>query len=181
MNRYLSCVIGLLCLTGCDYDPPKGIEPVKNFKQQDYYGRWYEIARLDHSFERNLSCVTGTYEPKNDGGITVINRGYNADKGTWSEDQGSGYLVGDNHTGQLKVSFFGPFYGSYIIFYLDDQSAYVTSSSRDYLWYLSRTPKVTNKQLDHFKAYAKAHGFKTDQLIIVDQSGKDQGGCHPQA
>ncbi len=179
MKKYYWIILGFLCLFGCSYDPPKGIEPVKNFDKQAYLGRWYEIARLDHSFERGLSCVSATYEPRSDGGIKVINRGFNAKKDQWSEAEGRGYLVGKDNIGQLKVSFFGPFYGSYIIFYLDDQAAYVTSNTKNYLWYLSRTPKVTKKQLDHFKAYAKKHGFAVDQLIIVDQTGQGKRSCYP--
>ena len=179
MKKYYWIILGFLCLFGCSYDPPKGIEPVKNFDKQAYLGRWYEIARLDHSFERGLSCVSATYEPRSDGGIKVINRGFNAKKDQWSEAEGRGYLVGNDNVGQLKVSFFGPFYGSYIIFYLDDQAAYVTSNTKNYLWYLSRTPKVTKKQLDHFKAYAKKHGFAVDQLIIVDQTGQGKRSCYP--
>jgi|TARA_X000000950_G_C13752678_1_gene593330 apolipoprotein D and lipocalin family protein len=170
MRRFHWCILSFLCCFGCSYNPPKGITPINNFNKEAYLGKWYEIARLDHSFERGLTCVSATYESRADGGIKVINRGFNATKDRWSDAEGRGYLVGKDNIGQLKVSFFGPFYGSYIIFYLDDQSAYITSNTKDYLWYLSRTPKVSKKRLDHFKSYAKKHGFNIDQLIIVDQS-----------
>ncbi|WP_082888473.1 lipocalin family protein [Marinobacter sp. LQ44] len=109
----------LLLLTGCT-GLPKGIEPVTGFDQDRYLGTWYEIARLDHSFERSLSQVTADYTLNDDGSIKVINRGYNAEKGEWKEAQGRAKFVGDSEVGHLKVSFFGPFYASYVVFELDD-------------------------------------------------------------
>ncbi|WP_445468635.1 lipocalin family protein [Marinobacter shengliensis] len=109
----------LLLLSGCT-GLPKGIEPITGFDQDRYLGTWYEIARLDHSFERGLSQVTAEYTLNNDGSIKVINRGYNAEKGEWKEAQGRAKFVGDSNVGHLKVSFFGPFYGSYVVFGLDE-------------------------------------------------------------
>ena len=121
---------------------PTGIEPVEQFDVERYVGKWYEIARYDHSFERNMQNVTAEYKLKNDGGVRVINRGYNTVLEKWSEAEGKAYFVNNTDVGHLKVSFFGPFYGSYVIFYLDDEYKYslVTSYDRSYLWILAREP-----------------------------------------
>ena len=91
---------------------PKNIEPVTGFESDKYLGTWYEIARLDHRFERGLSNVTATYTPRDDGGLVVANRGYSTTKLEWKEAEGKAYLVGDASVGHLKVSFFGPFYAT---------------------------------------------------------------------
>ncbi|OJS98731.1 lipocalin family protein [Marinobacter nauticus] len=160
----------LLLLTGCT-GLPKGIEPVTGFDQDRYLGTWYEIARLDHSFERGLSRVTAEYTLNGDGSIKVINRGYNAEKSEWKEARGRAKFVGDSDVGHLKVSFFGPFYASYVVFELDDDysTAYITGYNRNYLWLMSRTPEVSEEVLEAFKARAAAEGFELGELIVVKQ------------
>jgi len=150
---------------------PEGIEPVKGFNQKKYLGKWYEIARLDHRFERGLSNVSAEYSVRDDGGIKVLNRGYKDEKGKWNDAEGKAFFVDSEDKAHLKVSFFGPFYGSYVVFDLDDdyQRSYITSSSRDYLWFLSRTPTITEKQKQDFLKKTKNLGFDTDALIWVDQ------------
>jgi apolipoprotein D and lipocalin family protein len=160
----------LLLLTGCT-GLPKGIEPVTGFDQHRYLGTWYEIARLDHSFERGLSQVTAEYTLNEDGSIKVINRGYNAEEGEWEEAEGRAKFVGDSDVGHLKVSFFGPFYASYVVFGLDDDytTAYITGYNRNYLWLMSRTPEVSEEVLETFRARAEAEGFELGELIVVEQ------------
>ncbi len=150
---------------------PEGIKPVTGFNQQKYLGKWYEIARLDHRFERGLSNVSAEYSVKDGGGIKVLNRGYEDEKGEWSEAEGKAYFVDSPDKAHLKVSFFGPFYGSYVVFELDGdyQYSYVTGNSRDYLWFLSRTPTITAEQKQAFLKKTKDLGFDTDALIFVDQ------------
>jgi apolipoprotein D and lipocalin family protein len=150
---------------------PKGIEPVTGFDQDRYLGTWYEIARLDHSFERGLSQVSAEYIPNDDGSIKVINRGYNAEKGEWKEAQGRAKFVGDSDVGHLKVSFFGPFYASYVVFELDEDysTAYITGYNRNYLWLMSRTPEVSAEVLEAFRERAEAEGFELGELIVVEQ------------
>ncbi|ERS88571.1 outer membrane lipoprotein Blc [Marinobacter sp. EVN1] len=164
-------VIALLFLIAGCTGVPKGIEPVTGFDQQRYLGTWYEIARLDHFFERGLSQVTAEYTLNEDGSVKVINRGYNEEKGEWEEAEGRAKFVGDSDVGHLKVSFFGPFYGSYVVFGLDDDytTAYLTSYNRDYLWLMSRTPEVSEEVLEAFKARAEAEGFELGELIVVEQ------------
>jgi len=98
---------------------PDSVKPVNEFELERYLGKWYEIARFDHSFERGLESVTAEYSLRDDGGVIVKNRGYSIEKKEWSESVGKAYFVKETSTGYLKVSFFGPFYGSYVIFELD--------------------------------------------------------------
>jgi apolipoprotein D and lipocalin family protein len=112
-NRNTSTLLATILavfLSACT-GAPEGVEVVSGFDLNRYLGTWYEIARLDHSFERGLSSITATYSLRDDGGVRVINRGYNAEEGEWDEAEGKAYFVGDEDVGQLKVSFFGPFYG----------------------------------------------------------------------
>ncbi|RBP75619.1 lipocalin family protein [Marinobacter nauticus] len=171
MKTGLAVIALLFLMTGCT-GVPKGIEPVTGFDQQRYLGTWYEIARLDHSFEEGLSQVTAEYSLNNDGSIKVVNRGYNAEAGEWKEAEGRAVFVGDSNVGHLKVSFFGPFYASYVVFELDDQytTAYITGYDRDYLWLMSRTPEVSDEVLEAFRARAEAEGFELGELIVVEQS-----------
>ncbi|MGF2735912.1 lipocalin family protein [Marinobacter sp. DUT-1] len=160
----------LLLLAGCT-GLPEDIEPVAGFDKNRYLGTWYEIARLDHSFEEGLSKVTAEYTLNEDGSIKVINRGYNAEEGEWEEAEGRAVFVGESDVGHLKVSFFGPFYGSYVVFWLDEDysTAYLTGYNRDYLWLMSRTPEVSDEVLEAFKARAEAEGFELGELIVVEQ------------
>jgi|SRR5690606_13703350 len=160
----------LLLLTGCT-GLPKGIEPVTGFDKDRYLGTWYEIARLDHSFERGLSQVTAEYTLNDDGSIKVINRGYNEEKGEWEEAEGRAVFVGDSDVGHMKVSFFGPFYASYVVFELDDDysTVYITGYNRNYLWLMSRTPEVSDEVLEVFRERAEAEGFELGELILVEQ------------
>lgn len=162
----LSC---LLVLTACT-SKPDGIEPVKDFELDRYLGTWYEIRRLDQPFEKGLSQVTAEYTLRDDGGVNVINRGYNAETNEWKTANGKAYFVGDKSEAFLKVAFFGPFFASYIVFDTDyDNYAYVTGPDKTYLWLLSRSPVVNDDVIDRFLNIAEEKGYKTDQLINVQQ------------
>ena len=164
-------IIFSLLLYGCT-GIPKGVQPVENFSADKYLGKWYEIARLDHSFERGLDQVTAEYTKREDGGIRVINRGYSVESGKWKEAEGKAYFVESPGTGHLKVSFFGPFYGSYVVFELDKanyQYAFVAGYNKSYLWLLSRTPEVPQELIDNFISKSRELGFATDNLIFVSQ------------
>ena len=149
---------------------PEGITPVAEFDVHRYLGQWYEIARLDHSFERGLEKVSADYSLRNDGGINVINRGYDPAKKEWKEATGRAYFVGEPTVGRLKVSFFGPFYGGYNIIALDRQGysySMVCGPDRSYLWILSRTPEMEAGLLSGLVNQAKDLGFDTSSLIYV--------------
>jgi apolipoprotein D and lipocalin family protein len=170
MKKMLSIFI-IVLISGCSTSIPKGITPIQNFQLDQYLGKWYEIARLDHSFERGLSHVTAEYSLRDDGGITVINKGYDQKKKNLKEADGKAYFVKDEETGHLKVSFFGPFYASYIIFEMDKeyQHALISGPDKSYFWILSRTPKLDKNILERLIQKANEHGFATDNLILVDQ------------
>ena len=152
---------------------PEGVEPVRGFEPPRYLGTWYEIARLDHSFERGLSRVTAEYSMRDDGGVRVVNRGYDAARGEWQEAVGKAYFTGKSDVGQLKVSFFGPFYGGYNILELEKSEyrySLVAGPNRDYLWILSRAPKMDPDDVERLVGIAADLGFETDALIFVDQA-----------
>jgi apolipoprotein D and lipocalin family protein len=139
---------------------------------EKYLGRWYEIARLDHSFERGLTRITADYSLRKDGGVRVLNRGYSSEKKSWKEVEGKAYFVKGPDTGYLKVSFFGPFYGSYIIFALDHENyqySLVCGPDKSYLWILARSPVLHNDIKNLLIEKAAAAGFDTGKLIFVDQ------------
>jgi apolipoprotein D and lipocalin family protein len=163
-------LLGVLFASGC-LGVPDGVTPVSGFELDRYLGTWYEIARLDHRFERGLSNVTATYRPRDGAGIEVINRGYDPDAGTWREAQGKASFIGDPDVGALKVSFFGPFYGAYNIIALDrDEYRYalVCGPDRSYLWILAREPQLPDAVLRELVARAGALGFPTADLLYVD-------------
>ena len=169
--RRLLALVPLLLLAGC-LGMPEGVRPVSGFELDRYLGTWYEIARLDHSFERGLTRVTAEYGMREDGGVRVVNRGYDADSGKWKEAEGKAYFVEGEDQGYLKVSFFGPFYGSYVVFELDRadyQYAFISGPDTSYLWLLSRTPTVSEEVASRFLERAAASGFDTDEIIFVDQ------------
>ena len=134
-----------------------------------YLGKWYEIARLDHGFERGLSKVSAEYSLRDDGGVNVINRGFDEKNSEWKQADGKAYFVQGPDTGQLKVSFFGPFYGGYTIVELapDYQYAMVSGPTRSYLWILARSPDLSSEITERLVAKANALGFDTDELIYV--------------
>lgn len=169
--RSLFFVLFTSLLSGCTGLPDK-VTPIETFELSAYLGRWYEVARLDHSFERGLTQVSAEYSMLDDGGVRVLNSGYSAEKGEWKQAEGKAYFVGEPNIGHLKVSFFGPFYSSYVIFDLDDgadEFAYISGFNKDYLWLLSRTPQIPPEQKQRFIDKASALGFAADKLIWVDQ------------
>jgi len=166
----LVSILMLFLLTGCS-GTPDGLTPVSGFDGQRYLGTWYEIARLDHSFERGLERVTAHYSLNPDGSIRVINRGYDPAQQQWRQAEGLAKFVSSPDVGHLKVSFFGPFYGGYNVLLLDAdyQYALVSGPNRDYLWLLARTPTLAPTTYDQVLEQARQMGFDTQQLIRVKQ------------
>lgn len=161
----------MVWVAGCS-GVPEGLQPVSGFELPRYLGRWHEIARLDHSFERGLSNVTADYALLGDGRVEVVNRGFDAKKSTWRDAKGVARFQGATDVGSLEVSFFGPIYGAYNILVLDEQYRYalVAGPNRDYLWILAREPQLDRATLDTLVARAREWGFATEALIYVDQS-----------
>ena len=169
IERTVVAAWAALALAGCT-GIPETVEPVTGFELERYLGDWYEIARLDHSFERGLEKVTASYSLREDGGVRVVNRGYNAAEGRWDEAVGKAYFIGDPSIGRLKVSFFGPFYGAYNIMALDRENyswSMVAGPDLSYLWVLSRTPEMPPELLDELLSRAARAGFAIDEVILV--------------
>ncbi len=159
----------MILLSGC-VGIPNHVEPVRGFDLQRYLGLWYEIARLDHSFERVLEKVQAHYSLAADGSIRVVNRGFNPASNEWKEAVGKASFIADTGTGRLKVSFFGPFYGSYNVIALDQQHysfAVVCGPNRYYLLLLSIEPQMEASIKSTLIDKAKSLGFDTEKLIFV--------------
>lgn len=161
----------LLMLAGCT-GLPESVWPVKPFEVERYLGTWYEIARLDHSFERGMSEVKAHYALNDDGTLKVVNSGFSEKKG-WSSAEAVAKFAGESDVGHLEVSFFRPFWGSYVVFGLDRehyQYAFVTGANKEYLWLLARTPQVDKSLKQQFIENAQSLGYDVNALIWVDQT-----------
>ncbi len=163
----ICCLFLLVSCTGV----PEGVVPVQPFSLTQYLGTWYEVARLDHGFERDLVQVSAQYSLREDGGVQVINRGYNPNKGEWKEALGKAYFVDEPTIGRLKVSFFGPFYGGYNIARLspDYSMALVVGPDLSYGWILSRQAIPDPALFASFQQTATTLGIAPQSWIIVDQ------------
>jgi len=148
---------------------PQGVVPVQPFVLSQYLGTWYEITRLDHRFERGLSQVSANYSLLADGGVRVLNRGYDAEEAQWQEAEGKAYFVDRPDVGRLKVSFFGPFYGAYNIARLapDYSMALVVGPDFSYGWILARSAKPDAVQLASFQQTASELGIAVEDWIVV--------------
>jgi apolipoprotein D and lipocalin family protein len=159
-----------MLLLGACTGPPDGVSPVVGFELERYLGTWYEIARLDHRFERGLTNVMATYSLREEGGIRVVNRGFDPAVEEWKEAQGKAFMLDDETVGMLEVSFFGPFYGGYNVIALDFEDyawSMVAGPNRSYLWILARSPELSEAMLERLIAEAGALGFPVEGLIRV--------------
>ncbi len=158
-------------LIGCT-GIPEDLKAVNNFDLNRYLGTWYEIARLDHRFERGLNNISADYTMNTNNSIKVINKGWNVTDQKWEQAEGKAYFVEQHDIGRLKVSFFGPFYGGYNIIDLDKKNysyAMVTGPDKSYFWILSRTKQLPKATLEALINRAKVLGFPIDKFIFVNQ------------
>jgi apolipoprotein D and lipocalin family protein len=169
MKRNLLKVFMVMSLFSCR-SIPKGVEAVKNFDKERYLGKWYEIARIDFKYEKDLNNTTAEYSPMSNGKIKVVNKGYNYKKKKWETATGKAKFVGDENTAMLKVSFFGPFYAGYNVIKIDTAFHYalVAGDKFKYLWILSRTPTIPDDVRNDYLQFATQVGFDTDRLIWVE-------------
>ena len=165
--KYLSFSLLILTALSACTGMPDGVEPVTGFDKSRYLGTWHEIARLDHSFERDLVDVKAEYSLRDDGAVRVINSGTDSTTGERKVAEGHAKFVGDDGTAHLKVSFFGPFYGSYIVFELDPdyRYAFVAGYNTNYLWLLARETNISEDIRKRFTDRARALGFAVDDLV----------------
>jgi apolipoprotein D and lipocalin family protein len=165
-----------LLLAGCASTlPPPRVTAVTPFDVQRYAGRWYELARLDHAFERGMTDVSATYTAQADGSVRVVNRGYAPAAGQWREAVGKALFTGAPTTGSLKVSFFGPFYGGYHVAALDPEYRWslVVGPNTGYAWILARDKQLPAAQRDAIVMRAQALGIDTSALIWVTHGRQD--------
>ena len=148
---------------------PKGAVAVKPFNKERYLGKWYEIARKDFKYERDLSNTTAEYSINDNGTIKVDNKGFNTIKGEWTQASGKAKFVGEENIAMLKVSFFGPFYSGYNVIAIDDEYRYalVAGESLKYLWILSRETNIPVEIKDNYLKIAEGVGYNTTDLIWV--------------
>lgn len=168
--KTFALLLGTFLLAGC-ITIPQGVTPVENFSSERYLGTWYEIARLDHPFERGLSKVSAIYSKRSDGGIDVLNRGYDKQNDRWKEAKGRAYFIGETDVARLKVTFFWPFYGGYNVIALDHENyayALVSGPNTNYLWILSRTQRLDKATTQGLVDKAEKLGFDTSKLIFVE-------------
>ena len=159
-----------LSLSSC-VSIPKGAKAVKPFDKNRYLGKWYEIARMDFKFEKNLQQVTANYTLLEDQSIRVDNKGFNTQKGEWKESVGKAKPVGDVTEGRLKVSFFGPFYAGYNVIAIDDEYKYalIAGNNLNYLWLLSREKAMPDYMIQRYLSHAKALGYRVEKLVWTKQ------------
>jgi len=176
MKRYKFLSILFIFIIGCNSAGNTQQSKMKTVEKVDlvkYSGVWYEIARFDHSFEKGLVGVTATYTIKPNGKIEVLNEGYKDSlNGKHKKAKGFAKVPDPNEPGRLKVYFFWPFGGEYLILELDDanyQYVLVGSSSKNYLWILGRNPKMEESTYQMLVDKAKSLGFNTERLIKVKQ------------
>lgn len=159
-----------ILLTTCKTIPPNATA-VQNFQKDKYLGTWYEIARLDFKFERNLSHTKAEYSLREDGKIKVLNSGYHTIKKEQKVAEGKAKFVGNESEAKLKVSFFGPFYSGYNVIAIDDEYRYalVIGKNLKYLWILSREKNIPSEIKDQYVSIAKDLGYPVDELVWVEQ------------
>lgn len=164
-------ILGIFLLNSCSAGIPEKAAAIQNFDSEKYLGRWYEIARFDYRFEKNMNQVTATYSKNADGTIKVENKGYDYVKNEWKQSTGEAKFVNSENEARLKVSFFKPFWAGYNVVDLDDDYKYalVAGKNLDYLWILSREKTIPDNIKNRFLEKARAIGYETSQLIWVEQ------------
>lgn len=154
----------------------KPLDLVPALDLQRYLGRWYEVARYQHGFEKTLVGATAEYALRDDGKVSVLNSGFKKTlDGKYTDVKAVAWRPNDAVPGALKVKFFGLFTSDYLVFGLDDvdyQWALVGNNSRKYLWFLSRSPEVAPELLEKMKGMAEAQGYDLSKLYIVPQKAR---------
>ncbi|AIM38250.1 membrane protein [Sphingobacterium sp. ML3W] len=148
---------------------PKSATAIQNFDVNRYLGTWYEIARFDFRFEKDLDNTSAQYSLNEKGNVVVLNSGYNFKKNEWKKADGLAKFRGDKTIGALKVSFFGPFYSGYNVIALDDDYHYalIAGKNLDYLWILSRNKTIPEEVKSNFLDIATQIGYDTKKLLWI--------------
>ncbi|HTO35968.1 MAG TPA: lipocalin family protein [Flavobacterium sp.] len=177
-TKIIAKLVGVLALvftfSACSSIPEKA-EPVTNFDVNKYQGTWYEIARFDFRFEKDMDNVSAQYSLDDKGNVVVLNSGFNYKKQEWEKAEGKAKFRGAKDVGALKVSFFGPFYSGYNVIALDENYNYalIAGKNLDYLWILSRTTEIPEDVKNDYLEKARQIGYDTTQLIWVKHDRED--------
>ena len=168
----ITLVILGIVITSCSSTSKLIVNPVSNFNLQMYLGRWYEIARFDFKWEKNMSNVVTNYSMNDDGSVMVVNSGYDFKAKKNKRSVGKAKFVGKGDVGALKVSFFGPFYSAYNVIAVDPsyQYALVAGGNKRLMWILSRTPTIPENVKEEFLSIAKSSGYDTEKLVWTVQN-----------
>ena len=173
MKNVLLLLCGFLGLSGChaaqDGDTIDN-STVSVFDVRRFMGKWYEIARYDHRFEKGMTHVTATYSLQENGSIKVKNEGYK--NGKHKEVEGRAKQPNPADPGKLKVSFFLWFYSDYYVLDIDPDYRYVLigSSSDKYLWIMSRDKTLSKEKQAELLDKLRVRGYDTEKLLFVDQN-----------
>ena len=175
MNRKKAITGALIAIAGTSLllhscrTIPKGVSAVHHFEKEKYLGKWFEVARLDYSFEKNLNNVTAEYSLNKNGTIKVVNRGYNFKKDKDQKSVGKAKFVDADTVGKLKVSFFGPFYAGYNVIAIDEAYKYalIAGKNHKYLWLLSREKTMPANIKNEYLSIAKKVGYDINKLVWV--------------
>lgn len=161
--------IGVLALLSSCASMPKNAQPIQDFDINKYLGNWYEIARFDFRFEKDLDNVMAQYSLNDKKNVDVLNSGYNYKKKKWVSANGVAKFRDDKNKAALKVSFFGPFYSGYNVIALDDDYKYalVAGKNLNYLWILSREKSIPENVKTDYLEIAQEIGYDTSKLIWV--------------
>ena len=174
-RRLSSILMAAIALCGC-VGKPEGVVPIRPFAIDRYLGEWFEIARLDHSFERGLTNVTATYTLRDDGSVGVLNRGFDRKTCKWKDADGRAVFQGAKDIASLSVTFFWPFAGGYHVFDLDQVDygwALVSGPSRNYLWILARRPDLSPEIRNRLVEKARSYPTKQADALIADRNYQD--------
>jgi apolipoprotein D and lipocalin family protein len=149
------------------------LETVSFVNLEKYAGKWFEIASFPQRFQMGCHCTTATYTIHEKGHVVVENRcRKNSTTGRISYIKGKAFVEPNSGNAKLKVQFFWPFRGKYWIIDLADDYSYavVGHPNRQYLWILSRTPKMESDLYNQILQRLEKKGFKTSMLLKTDQN-----------
>ena len=162
--------IGIAIILNSCGSIPKKAKAVENFDVNQYLGTWYEIARFDFRFEKELDNVSAQYSLNEKGNVKVLNSGYNTIKKEWTKAEGIAKFRREKGIAALKVSFFGPFYSGYNVISIDGnyQYALIAGKNIDYIWILSRTKDIPEEIKTKYLKIATEIGYDTSKFIWVN-------------
>ncbi len=178
MKRVIGTLLLALSMHASAADAPGPLSTIAALDVPRYMGTWYEIAKFPNRFQKKCAGFTkATYSVLADGSVQVDNR-CRTDSGELEAAIGVARQVGGSASPRLKVRFapailsFLPFvWGDYWVIDLDQryQLAAVSEEKREYLWILSRTPKVDKASYDALLGRLAVQGLDVSKLVATKQ------------